>query len=252
MPRIVGRWQPRIEPGVVQALVAQGAQVTVLARDVGHLTEVAATLPVATLQGDMVDSQVVDHALASVQPEVLILNGGATPHMAPLREKTCETFSRNWDVDVKATCLWIQAVLAGRMSPVGRVLLSSSGAALNGSTLSGSHAGAKRMVWLLCEYADGFAAAKGVDLAFQAVVPLQIVGDTHLGRASAEAYARRRGIRVDAFLAGFGPPLLPADYGRYLVAMLTDPALRRVPVLSVKGGVGVAGIAEVADARDPA
>jgi short-subunit dehydrogenase len=211
----------------------------VLARDGARLAEVAAALPVATLQGDMVDAQVIAHALASAQPEVLILNGGATPHMAPLPEQTWETFSRNWDVDVKATFLWIQAVLAGRMSPTGRVVVTSSGAALNGSPLSGSYAGAKRMVWLLCEYANGLAAAQGLDLAFQAVVPLQIVGDTDLGRAAAEAYAQRRGISVQALLAGFGAPLPPADYGRYLVAMLADPALRRVPVLSVKGGVGL-------------
>jgi NAD(P)-dependent dehydrogenase (short-subunit alcohol dehydrogenase family) len=123
--------------GVVQALVAEGARVTVLARDGARLAEVAAALPVATLQGDMVDAQVIAHALASAQPEVLILNGGATPHMAPLPEQTWETFSRNWDVDVKATFLWIQAVLAGRMSPTGRLVVTSSGAALNGSPLSG-------------------------------------------------------------------------------------------------------------------
>jgi hypothetical protein len=95
------------------------------------------------------------------------------------------------------------------------------------------------MVWLLCEYANGCAAAQGLDLAFQAVVPMQIVGDTELGRAAAEAYAQQRCISVDALLAGFGAPLPPAAYGRYLVDMLADPALRRVPVLSVKGGVGV-------------
>jgi NADP-dependent 3-hydroxy acid dehydrogenase YdfG len=211
----------------------------VLARDGRHLAEVAAALPVTTLQGDMVNVQVIDHALASADPEVLILNGGATPHMAPLPEQTWDTFSRNWDVDVKATFLWIQAVLAGRMTPGGRVVVTSSGAALNGSPLSGSYAGAKRMVWLLCEYANGFAAAQGLDIAFQTVVPLQIVGDTELGRAAAEAYAQRRGISVGALLAGFGAPLPPADYGKYLVAMLADPALRRVPVLSVKGGVGL-------------
>jgi hypothetical protein len=121
----------------------------------------------------------------------------------------------------------------------GRVVVSSSGAALNGSPLSGSYAGSKRMVWLLGEYANGSAAAQGLDLAFQAVLPLQIVGDTEVGRAAAEAYARRRGISVEALLAGFGAPLSPADYGTYLVAMLADTTMYRVPVLSVKGGVGL-------------
>lgn len=225
--------------GVVQALVAEGAQVTVLARDGVRLSEVAATLPVTTIRGDMVDSEVIEHTLASAAPELLILNGGATPHMAPLPAQTWESFSRNWEVDVKAAFLWIQAVLSGGMARGGRVVVSSSGAALNGSPLSGSYAGAKRMVWLLCEYANGVAADQGLDLTFQAVLPLQIIGDTDLGRAAAEAYARRRGVTPAALLAGFGAALSPADYGRYLTAMLADPAMRREPVLTVKGGVGV-------------
>lgn len=224
--------------GVVQALVGEGAQVTVLARDAGRLAEVAAALPVATLSGDMADGAVIARALATAAPELLILNGGATPHMAPLPAQTWATFSRNWEVDVKAAFLWIQAVLAGGMAAGGRVIVSSSGAALNGSPLSGSYAGAKRMVWLLCEYANGVAADQDLDLTFQAVLPLQIVGDTQLGRAAAEAYARRRGVTPEAFLASFGAPLPAADYGHHLVAMLADPALRGVPALSIKGGVG--------------
>lgn len=225
--------------GVVQALVAEGAQVTVLGRDGERLSEVAATLPVATIRGDMVDGQVIEHALTSAAPELLILNGGATPHMAPLPAQTWESFGRNWEVDVKAAFLWIQAVLAGGMARGGRVVVSSSGAALHGSPLSGSYAGAKRMVWLLCDYANGVAADQGLDLTFQAVLPLQIIGDTALGRAAAEAYARRRGVTPAALLAGFGAALSPADYGRYLAAMFGDPAMRREPVLTVKGGVGV-------------
>ncbi len=123
-----------------------------LARDSGRRAGVAAVLPVATHPGEMVDAQVMAHALAAVQPEVLILNGGATPHMAPLPQPSWEIFTRHWDLDVKATFLWIQAVLAWRMAPGGRVVVTSSGAALNGSPLSGSYAGARRRVWLLCAY----------------------------------------------------------------------------------------------------
>ena len=225
--------------GVVQALVSEGAQVTVLARDGERLAAVASQLPVTTIQGDMVDGLVIDRALASAAPELLVLNGGATPHMAPLPAQTWESFSRNWEVDVKAAFLWIQAVLAGGMARGGRVVVSSSGAALNGSPLSGSYAGAKRMVWFLCDYANGVAADQRLDLMFQAVLPLQIVGDTDLGRTAAEAYARRRGVNPETLLAGFGAPLPPADYGQYLAAMLADPALSREPVLTVKGGVGL-------------
>lgn len=181
----------------------------------------------------MVDGQVIDHALASVAPEWLILKGGATPHMAPLRAQTWESFSRNWEVDVKATFLWTQSVLAGGIARGGHVVVTSSGAALNGSPLSGGYASAKRMVWLLCGYANRVAADQGPDLTFQAVLPLQIIGDTDLGCAAAKADTRRRGVCLAALLAEFAASSPPADYGRYLAA------LRCEPVLTVKGGVGV-------------
>lgn len=44
--------------GVVLGLVAEGARVTVPARNGRRLAEVAAALPVATHQGDRVDAQV--------------------------------------------------------------------------------------------------------------------------------------------------------------------------------------------------
>jgi NAD(P)-dependent dehydrogenase (short-subunit alcohol dehydrogenase family) len=159
-----------------------------------RLAEVAAALPVATVQADMVDRWVIGRALAAVAPELLILNGGARSHMAPLPAQSWESFSRNWEVDVKAALLWIQAVLAGGMARCGRVLVSSNGAALNGSSLSGSYAGAKRMVWLLCEYANGAAAEQGLDPSFQPRAALADIGDTELGLAAAEAYVLRRGV----------------------------------------------------------
>jgi hypothetical protein len=65
--------------GVVEALVARHADVTVRARD--------------------------------VRPSVLVLNAGAMPTMAPLDAHTWESFSSNWNTDVKATFHWVQAAL---------------------------------------------------------------------------------------------------------------------------------------------
>src|SRR5919198_3953582 len=97
--------------GVVEALVARGAKVTVVARQAADLFELESRLGVSIIPGDAADPAFAESTLRAVQPSVLVLNAGATPTMAPLHEQTWESFSRNWETDVKATFLWIQAVL---------------------------------------------------------------------------------------------------------------------------------------------
>jgi NAD(P)-dependent dehydrogenase (short-subunit alcohol dehydrogenase family) len=82
--------------------------------------------------------------LSDVRPSVLVLNAGATPPMGPLHELSWENFSRAWDVDVKAGFHWVQEALRLPLPRGSRVIIASSGAALNGSPLSGSYAGALR------------------------------------------------------------------------------------------------------------
>jgi len=48
----------------------------------------------------------------------------------------------------------IQAALKMPLSPGSRVLIASSGAAAVGAPLSGSYAGAKRMLWFMAQYAN--------------------------------------------------------------------------------------------------
>ena len=108
--------------------------------------------------------------------------------------QTWESFSKNWNTDVKATFHWIQSALRLPLEHGSRVLISSSGAAIEGSPLSGGYAGAKRMIWLMAGYANGVADDLNLGIRFQALLLRQIVGSTELGRAAAEAYARRKGV----------------------------------------------------------
>lgn len=225
--------------GVVEALVARGADVTVLARDSARLHEIKAQLGVSIIVGDATDPTLAEAALRDVRPTVLVLNAGATPTMAPLHEQTWESFSKNWDTDVKATFHWIQAALRLPLERGSRVLISSSGAAVEGSPLSGGYAGAKRMVWLMAGYANGLAKDLDLGIFFQALLLRQIVGATELGRTAAEAYARRRGVSTEAFLAGFGKPLSPRDFGDHVVTLLTDPRHESVTAFSIRGDTGI-------------
>lgn len=224
---------------VVEALVAQGAEVTVVARRADRLAKLGRRLHVYTVQGDMTSPSVIQSALAASSPDILILNGGATPHMAPLHEQTWESFRGNWEVDVKASFLWIEAALTKPLRKGTRVVMSSSCAAIKGSPLSGGYAATKRMIWLMAEYANAVSATKRLGIRFQAVIPLQIIGDTDLRHAAAEAYAQQRGVSTSTLLAGFGMPLHPGEYGNRIVEMLLDARLDAVQVFTVKGGAGL-------------
>lgn len=62
--------------GLVGALVAHGAQVTVVARDTGALEAVRAQLGVATISADVTDEAAAHHILAQIRPDILALNAG--------------------------------------------------------------------------------------------------------------------------------------------------------------------------------
>jgi NAD(P)-dependent dehydrogenase (short-subunit alcohol dehydrogenase family) len=229
--------------GVVEALVANHANVTVIARDAARLSELRTRLGVSIVPGDATDPKLAESVLREFRPSVLVLNAGATPAMAPLHEQTWESFSKNWNTDVHATFHWMQASLRVPLERGSRVLISSSGAAIGGSPLSGGYAGAKRMVWMMSDYANGLANELKLGIRFQAVLVRQIVSTTELGRAAAEAYARRKGVSTKAFVAGFGKPLTPHDYGEQIVALLTDPKYESVPAFGIHGETGIQPIA---------
>ncbi len=225
--------------GIVEALLARKARVTVVARDAERLARLAERLGVDVVPGDVADESLARRVLEGVRPDVLVLNAGATPSVAPIQEQTWEGFSRTWDCDVKAGFHWVQHALRLPLTPGSRVLISSSGAAINGSPLSGGYAGAKRMLWILAQYANGAAKEAELGITFQTLVPQQIIGDTELGRVAAEAYAKRKGVSVAAFLAGFGAPLPPRQVGEHVLTLLSDSKYQRGVAFGLKGDTGI-------------
>jgi NAD(P)-dependent dehydrogenase (short-subunit alcohol dehydrogenase family) len=221
--------------GIVEALVERQARVTVVGRDAGRLDEVQRRLGVAVVRGDATDAALAEQLLREVQPDVVILNAGTMPTLAPLHQQTWESFSSVWDSDVKGAFHWVQAALRLPLRRGARMLIGSSGAALAGSPLSGGYSGAKRMQWLLAGYANGVATGLDLGLRFQALLPAQLVPDTDLGRAATEAYARMRGMTIEAFLATFGAPMSPRLYGERVMAILSDPRYADGAAFAIKG-----------------
>src|SRR5271157_1245630 len=176
--------------GLVEALVAHGASVTVVARGTDALESVRARLGVATISADVADETAAHRILAEVRLDILVLNAGAKPRMGRLDQLSWADFTATWETDVKAGLYWLQAALNLPLNPGSRVLVGSSGAAVNGSPLSGGYAGAKHMLRLMANYANGVAKQRELGIRFQAILPMQIIGGTGVGDEAARAYAR--------------------------------------------------------------
>src|SRR5712672_2716145 len=225
--------------GLVEALVAHGARVTVVARGDDEIESVRAKLGVAAIFADVTDETAAHRILAEIRPDILALNAGATPRMGRLDQLSWADFTATWETDVKAGLYWLQAALNLPLKPGSRVLVGSSGAAENGSPLSGGYAGAKRMLWFMAKYANGVSEQKVLGIRFQTIVPLQIIGGTGVGDAGANAYARAAGIETEAFLARFGAPMPPRDFGEKVLSVLDDPQYGTGFAFGLKGDTGI-------------
>src|SRR5258708_12448100 len=79
--------------GLVEALVAHGATVTVVARGADALESVRARLGVATIAADVTDETAAHPVLAEGRPDSLPLNAGANPRMGRWDQLSSPAFS---------------------------------------------------------------------------------------------------------------------------------------------------------------
>src|SRR5258708_1892340 len=147
--------------GLVEALVEQRAKVTVVARDQAVLAAVEQRLGVGVVSADVSEEGAAQRILADVRPEILVLNAGATPHMEPLDQVIWADFTATWETDVKAGLYWLQAALNLPLKPGSRVLVGSSGAAVNGSPLPGGYARAQHLLPVLAREPNGIGQSQG-------------------------------------------------------------------------------------------
>ncbi|HVJ03458.1 MAG TPA: SDR family oxidoreductase [Sphingomonas sp.] len=232
--------------GIVEALVDRGANVTVVARSRHDLDAISRRLGVATISADITDRDVAMETLARLRPGVLILNAGAPPEMGRIDQLSWEAFSSSWEIDVKGGFHWIQAALAAPLAPGSRVLVTSSGAAVGGSPLTGGYAGAKRMLWIMANYAEHLSTEKGLGIRFQTIIPRQQIGGTGIGDRASTAYGKKLGIPAEEFLKRFGAPLPPRQLGEYVAHILEDPQYEQGRAFNLKGDTGLTVMEEAA------
>jgi NAD(P)-dependent dehydrogenase (short-subunit alcohol dehydrogenase family) len=210
--------------GIVEALVGRGMHVIAVARDAAGLEGLARALPGSEpVVADAADEKVAGRLLRERQPELVVLCAGASPALRPLHHHSWETFSENWHVDTKSTFVWLRNALLLPMRPGSHMVIVSSMAAVNGSPLSGGYAGAKRMQWLMADYAVQEVHRLKLGLHIHCLLPM-LNPSTDLGRAAIAAYADRTGVGADDFAKRLAPPLTPAIMGEAVVELHADPA----------------------------
>jgi NAD(P)-dependent dehydrogenase (short-subunit alcohol dehydrogenase family) len=211
--------------GIATAFAEAGASVVAVARTGSALTELATTNPdIRTEVADAADEGVAWNLLDQYDPEIVILVAGANPVMRPLQHQTWETFSVNWNTDVKIAFNWLREALLKPLPPGSRVVVVSSGAAINGSPASGGYAGSKATQRFIAGYAQDESHRAGLDITVTAVMPrMTPLGD--VGKRGVRAYAARSGQTEQEYLKQLGEPLSPEKAGAALVDLIrADPA----------------------------
>ncbi len=193
---------------IATSLAAAGARVVGVARTGSALESLreevgGAFVPVVA---DAADPATAARLIDEHRPRTLVLGAGAAPTMRPLQDQTWETFSENWNVDVAQAFHWIRHALRRPLAPGSSVIVLSSGAAINGSPLSGGYAGAKATVRFITAYAALESQRAGLGIRFVAVLP-RLTPVTELGAKAVAAYAELQGVDVDTFVRSSGPAL---------------------------------------------
>lgn len=206
--------------GIAVAFHRAGADVVAVARDSALLSELAAAHPGVRVEAaDAAADGTAGRLIDRYRPQVLILVAGATPVMRDVRDHTWATFSTNWHADVKIAFDWLRAALDAPLAPSSRVVVISSGAALNGSPLSGGYAGAKATTRFLAQYAQQLSDRDGLKVTVTTVMP-RMTPHGEVGRAGIRAYARSSGRSDDEFTADLGALITPDIAGSAVVDLV--------------------------------
>jgi len=225
--------------GMATALAEAGASVVAVSRTGAEFPQ--PTNGAGTVRPELADAgdaTVAASLIDRYEPEVIVLAAGASPHMRPLQHQTWETFSVNWQTDVRIAFHWLRETLLTPLRPGSRVVVISSGAALNanGSPLSGGYAGAKATQRFITGYAQEEANRAGLDITFTTVLP-QFAPLTDVGRTAVHAYAARAGLSVQDFLRTQAFPLLtPEIAGSAMVKLAQLDAADVSPAYVLNGG----------------
>ena len=207
--------------GIAAALAGAGTRVVGVARGAAELDALRGGFADFTaVTTDAADPATARRLIDEYRPRTIVLCAGAAPQMSPLQEQTWESFSQNWNVDVAQAFLWIRYALQRPLAPGSTVVAVSSGAAINGSPLSGGYAGAKATVRFITGYAALESQRAGLGIEFVSVLP-GLTPSTELGAKAVAAYAKRQGVGVEEFVQSMQPALTAEQVGKSVLEIAT-------------------------------
>jgi NAD(P)-dependent dehydrogenase (short-subunit alcohol dehydrogenase family) len=221
---------------IVEAGIRNGARVLAVARQEGPLRQLAQeTSGVEILPLDATDEGAPSKVFDVLQPDVLVLCGGAFPPTASLHEQTWQQFAVNWETDVKIAFHFYKAALSQPLAAGATVVLISSGAALAGSPNSGGYAGAKRTQMFMANYSQKESDRLGLGLRFISLAP-RMMPDTELGKHAVAGYSRYLGMSASDFVKSMASPPTSSDVATAVIELVTKPDRKEnVFIVSGKG-----------------
>ncbi|MFC4526752.1 SDR family oxidoreductase [Dyella halodurans] len=220
---------------IVETVAREGGRVLAVARQDEPLRQLVRDCPgVETLSLDATYEDAPSKVFDVLQPDILVICGGAFPPAAPLHELSWREFAINWEADVKIAFHFCKAVLSLPLRAGASIVLVSSGAAIGGSPISGGYAGAKRTQMFIASYAQKESDRLGLGLRFVALAP-RIMPDTALGKYAAAGYSRYLGIPVEDFIGSMGTPPSCADAAAAAIELATQPDVARGKAFLLSG-----------------
>jgi NAD(P)-dependent dehydrogenase (short-subunit alcohol dehydrogenase family) len=208
---------------VVEVAIRDGARVLTVARQDGPLRQLAQEVPgTEILSLDATDQAAPGKVFDVLQPDVLVLNAGALPPAAPLHELNWQQFRVNWETDVKMAFHFCKAALTRPLVVGSSVILISSGAALQGSPISGGYAGSKRTQIFIQNYSQKESDRLGLGIRFMALAP-RMMPDSDIGRHAVAGYSRYLGITSAEFVQGMESPPTSFDVANAAIELVTNP-----------------------------
>lgn len=192
-----------------RSLLAAGVHVTAVARAAEGLAALKSELGsgLETFAADAADPRTPKRLLGELRPDYVVLTAGVRPQMGAVDEFSWEAFSEAWNTDTQAAFHLTQAALRTPLSRGSAVVTVSSGAAIQGSYLSGGYAGAKRMQWWLATYAQKVAHEKNLGIRFLAALPKQLIEGTSIASLASAGYGAALGIPAADYMKRFDVPL---------------------------------------------
>jgi NAD(P)-dependent dehydrogenase (short-subunit alcohol dehydrogenase family) len=123
------------------------------------------------------------------------------PPTKPVYQLDWETFTINWNTNVKASFLLAQYALTAPVKSGTAIIFISSGAAIGGSPISGGYAGSKRTQLFLANYAQEASNRLRLGLRFIALALWRLMKGTGTGEVVIPGYAAYIGIPEKDFIA---------------------------------------------------